>query len=371
MPSCSGPMLSSGYRCPIRRSSGRDSCRRSDRHQSKGDHDTEQRAAPRVSQIAQSGVSVSMRQRSQRRTAASAGRPRERAGADPALQQMERHARSSARRPAAYAGHRSARERRRMLHAMRPLKTAVHARWQAQPCHQARHHFGRALFDLLRRSRRPRPGVEHVAILADDGHSICTRLTSCLPVIVTFTMPPPDSPVTSRFGDLGLRLACSPAAPARFIMLPKFWAMLSSHFPVGRTVAGSVAPNCSCSARTAGSPARAARGIEFLGRPTFEIGRERPGRTVDDSISMRTSSRSRRDSAPPGPRASSCASVRGGHRVRASRRCPGARGMRSWRRAGARGLSARSRPQAAASRLPKGLRWHQARPRVPPARRVR
>src|SRR3954471_12326039 len=51
--------------------------------------------------------------------------------------------------------------------------------------------------------------------------SICTRFTSCLPFIVTLTMPPPDSPITSIEAISScafLRLAC--ICMACFIMFP-------------------------------------------------------------------------------------------------------------------------------------------------------
>src|SRR6185503_5880278 len=58
------------------------------------------------------------------------------------------------------------------------------------------------------------------SLLTIEGSSD-TRRTSCLPVIVTFAMPPPDSPVTSRDAISACarcRLAC--ICCACFIMLP-------------------------------------------------------------------------------------------------------------------------------------------------------
>src|SRR6188508_362975 len=59
--------------------------------------------------------------------------------------------------------------------------------------------------------------------------SICTRFTSCLPFIVTFTMPPPDSPMTSMAAISSwafFMLACS--AIACFIMFPPPRIIVSS-----------------------------------------------------------------------------------------------------------------------------------------------
>src|SRR5580704_19485003 len=59
--------------------------------------------------------------------------------------------------------------------------------------------------------------------------SICTRFTSCLPFIVIFTMPPPDSPTTSMLAISACAfcmLACM--ACACFIRLLKFGFILRS-----------------------------------------------------------------------------------------------------------------------------------------------
>src|ERR1700722_2376093 len=66
--------------------------------------------------------------------------------------------------------------------------------------------------------------------------SICTRFTSCLPFMVIFTMPPPDSPVTSMLAISAwafCMLACM--AWACFIRLLKFGFIL-------RTSSGARAP---------------------------------------------------------------------------------------------------------------------------------
>src|SRR5690349_10147384 len=65
---------------------------------------------------------------------------------------------------------------------------------------------------------------------ATDG-SICTRFTSCLPFMVTLTMPPPDSPTTSMAAISSwafFMLACS--AIACFIMFPPPRIIVSSWF---------------------------------------------------------------------------------------------------------------------------------------------
>src|SRR4029079_11421416 len=120
---------------------------------------------------------------------------------------------------------------------------------------------------------------------ATDG-SICTRFTSCLPFMVTLTMPPPDSPTTSMAAISSwafFMLACS--AIACFIMFPPPRINVSSLL---RGPHGLGAPR-RAETRLHVFPRRivlerAPRGIECLGRTPFPVlgGRFHRRRLVDE-----------------------------------------------------------------------------------------